>query len=129
MILHRVPGIGARCLLFHTRAEVGIDFGGGERMLLTLVAEILLAVLAVFGLYALVRLLLCKAPPELCVALDIPKGASRESVEGLLRAREWLLVPRGTRTVALLDAALANDAFLIELLRQSNFELYFIVTE
>lgn len=129
MILHRVPGIGARCLLFHPSAKVGIDFGGGESMLISLVAEILLAVLAVFGLYVLARLLLYKAPPALCVALDIPKGASREGVEELLRAREWMLVPRGTRTVALLDAALADDAFLIELLRQNNFELYFIVTE
>jgi len=76
-----------------------------------LAAKIVLAVLAVFGLYAVFRLIVSAffAPPELCVALEIRRPLTEEETAALLSfAKESFFVRGVGRTVALIDASLAN---------------------
>lgn len=92
-----------------------------------LVAEIFLALFAVFGLYAAVRLLaiLLFSPQGLGVVLEFAEKPSEEELAAALyRAREGFLV-RGTgRLVVLLDVAMVGERALIAALENEGCIVY-----
>ena len=98
-------------------------------MYMELIAEILLAVLAVFGLYAMIRVFVTSrlAPTGTGVTLEIPEGTLPEDIPFLLdRLRDSIFLCANGRIVALIDGRLAEDTPLLEALRHEGVELYFI---
>ena len=96
---HRAP-FGTRCFSPHKKKSPRIEYRGGDALLL--IGKILCSVLAVFGLYVLLRRLLA-TEGEIALAVKRRSGAEREQLLKLLkRARDdaWLC---GNRRVLLLD--------------------------
>ncbi len=82
-----------------------------------IIAEILISLLAVFGLYAAVRLLCirCFAPKELATALMIDHESAGECAEWLLYcARESGIAFTARRVVVVIDGRLVNAAALMD---------------
>ena len=94
-----------------------------------LAAEIVLAVLAVFGLYAVFRLIVSAffAPPDLAVALEIRRPLNEEETTALLSfAREHFFVRGVGRTVALIDASLVGQTALRERLEAAGAACFYV---
>ena len=94
-----------------------------------LAAEIVLAVLAVFGLYAVFRLIVSAffAPPDLCVALEIRRPLTGEETAALLSyAKECFFVRGAGRTVALIDASLAGDKEMRKRLEAAGAACFYV---
>ncbi len=100
-------------------------------MYIELIAEILLALFAVFGFYAMIRIFVVSRllPAKTGIAVEIPKGTEPDDVPFLLdRVRDGVFLCACGRMVALVDAEMAADAPLLEALRREDVELYFIQT-
>lgn len=98
-------------------------------MYMNLIAEILLAVLAVFGFYALLRIFVVShlLPTQTGVTVEIRKGTEPEDVPLLLdRVRDGIFLCSFGRIVALVDAELSEDEALLEALRREGAECYFV---
>ena len=98
-------------------------------MYMDLIAEILLAVLAVFGFYALIRIFVTSRllPAKTGVTVEIRKGTEPEDVPLLLdRVRDGTFLCSLGRIVALVDAELSEDEALLEALRREGAEWYFV---
>lgn len=98
-------------------------------MILGVVADILLAVFAVFGFYAALRLLIAffASPANLSVALEIRSAEDAKNIDCLLSAaRENFYLRRGDALVVLLDNALSEDAELMEKLKKRNATIHFV---
>lgn len=98
-------------------------------MILKIVADVLLAVFAVFGFYAALRLLVAffASPANLSVALEILCAEDAENIDCLLSAaRENFYFRRGDSLVVLLDAALSSDTELLEKLKRKNATIHFV---
>ena len=97
-------------------------------MIFCLLAEIVLSVLAVFGLYVLMHLLL--GDKRVTVALEIGKETDPADVPGLLlRARESYFLPGCERVVALVDCDCANDTALLFALEEGEADIYIVKKE
>lgn len=95
-------------------------------MFFALLAEILLGVLAVFGVYMLLRTLLLPSPIRM--VLELPANIAVEEIPLLVdEAREACFFAR-MRMVALLLPEQRENQALLEALRGENIEIYFIQT-
>lgn len=94
-----------------------------------LAAEIIMAVLAVFGLYAVFRVIVSAffAPPDLSVALEIRRPLDEAETAALLSfARENFFVHGNGRTVALIDASLSGHADLRRNLEAAGAACFYV---
>ena len=97
-------------------------------MYLSLLAEILLAVFAVFGLYAVIRLFVTSQLSRVAVMLTviIGEGTEADDLPQLLdRARERLPLSGTAELAALVDPALAQNEALLSRLRAEGVRYYF----
>ena len=98
-------------------------------MYIELIAEILLAVFAVFGLYAVIRLFVTSRlfPTRAGFLIEIREGTMAEDIPLLLsRVKDALFLCGPGRIVALVDPALKDDAALLDALREEDVAFYFI---
>ncbi len=98
-------------------------------MTFALIADLCIAVFAVFGFYAALRLLVAffASPANLSVALEIRSAEDAENIDCLLSAaRENFYLRRGDALVVLLDATLSEDAELMEKLKKRNATIHFV---
>ena len=98
-------------------------------MYIELIAEILLAVLAVFGLYAIIRLFVTSRllPMRTGIMIEIREGTTAEDIPLLLdRVRDALFLCGARRIVALVDDSHAENTALLEQLRDANVKYYFV---
>ena len=96
---------------------------------LTLIAEIVLAVFAVFGIYAMIRLFVtsCLFSSRVSVAIEIRKGTEPEDLAPLLEeARERMPFCGRCRIVALVDQEMYENATLLDALAQEGVCCYFV---
>ena len=94
-----------------------------------LAAEIAVAVLAVFGLYAILRWVVSAffVPPDLYTALEIRQPLDEEQTALLLHAaRENFFAGRSGRTVALIDAMLIGHTELRERLEAAGVACFYV---
>ncbi len=94
-----------------------------------LVAEIFLALFAVFGLYAAVRFLaiLLFSPHGMGIVLEFAEKPGEEELKAALcRAREGFFLRSTGRLVVLLDTALAGDRALISVLENEGCVVYIV---
>jgi hypothetical protein len=94
-----------------------------------LIAEILLSVLAVFGLYTLMRawVTFCLLPEEIGTFVRIAADIGAEEVPLLLdRAREAAPFGASRRLVALVDATLAENEAIRSILQAEGVTLYVV---
>ena len=94
-----------------------------------LIIEITIAVLAVFGLYAIARLLAMRllSPAAVAAVLEIRRPMAEEEVEFLLaRARDNFFLRTNARVVALVDRSLRKDTELIAALLNGSATIYFV---
>ena len=94
-----------------------------------LVIEITVAVLAVFGLYALVRWGLVRflLPAVPSAAIEIGRPMAEEEVALLLtHARESFFLRGSGRVIALVDRSLRKDATLIATLLNGGAVIHFV---
>ena len=93
-----------------------------------LIVEITVAALAVFGLYALVRLFAVRcATATLAAAVEIVRPMGEEEVAFLLeRVRESFFLRSGGRVIALVDRSLRKDARLIAALLNGGAVIHFV---
>lgn len=92
-----------------------------------LVAEIFLALFAVFGLYAAVRFLaiLLFSPHGMGIVLEFAEKPSEEALAAALcRAREGFFLRSTGRLVVILDTALAGERALITALENEGCVVY-----
>lgn len=96
-----------------------------------LIAEILLAFFAVFGLYALIRLFVTSRclPREIGAAVEIRQGMDMSELPLLLRSVADCAFLCGGRFWALVDASLAGDAPLLRVLREQGARICFVLFE
>ena len=97
-----------------------------------LVVDILLAFLAVFGLYALVRCVAVTffSPPCIGVLLEIATKEQAAFFPILLsRARESFFLCAKNRVVVLADKALAQDEAFLKAVAKSGVDCYFVALE
>ena len=98
-------------------------------MYIELIAEILLALLAVFGLYSAIRLFLTSRllPLRAGFLIEIREGTTAQDIPLLLdRVRDALFLCGTGRIVALVDLALTENAALLEALREEGVAFYFV---
>ncbi|MBO5327108.1 MAG: hypothetical protein J6A84_03190 [Clostridia bacterium] len=98
-------------------------------MYIELIAEILLALLAVFGLYAMIRLFVTSRllPTRMGLAIEIRAGTEARDIPFLLdRVRDALFLCGARRIVALVDDSHAENTALLEQLRDANVKYYFV---
>ena len=98
-------------------------------MYIELIAEILLAVLAVFGLYAIIRLFVTSRllPPRAGFLIEIREGTMAQDVPLLLdRIRDALFLCGTGRIVALVDPSRKEDTALLDALREGGVTFYFV---
>lgn len=98
-------------------------------MYIELIAEILLAVLAVFGLYAIMRLFVTSRllPTRAGFLIEIREGTTAQDVPLLLnRVRDALFLCGTGRIVALIDLALKEETALLDALREEGVAFYFV---
>ena len=94
-------------------------------MIFCVIAEVVLASFAVFGLYVLIHLLLCNK--RISVALEIDAKTAVDAVPLLLRqARESYFLPGCERVVALVDGSRIHDDALFEALKRGGAEIYIV---
>ena len=89
-------------------------------MYFSLLADILLAMLAVFGFYAIIRLFVtsCLSPVTVAVTLEVGAGVEAEDLPMLLeRASERLWLCGTDRLLVLLDPALAEKTGILAALQ------------
>ena len=94
-----------------------------------LIAEILLAVLAVFGLYTLMRawVTFCLLPEEIGAFVRITADIGAEEVPLLLaRARDAVPFGASRRLAALVDAASAQNEAILSILQAEGVTLYVV---
>lgn len=94
-----------------------------------LAAEIAVAVLAVFGLYAILRWIVSAffVPPDLLTALEIRHLPDEEQTALLLQAaHENFFAGRSGRTVALIDTTLIGYAELRERLEAAGVACFYV---
>lgn len=98
-------------------------------LLVSLLAELLLALLAVFGLYALLRVLLtARALSFAALVLHIPADTAPEALPQLVRhAREQNVFCAGARLIALVERG--ADERLLSALKAANLTYYIIDLE
>ncbi|MBO5355596.1 MAG: hypothetical protein J6B09_05985 [Clostridia bacterium] len=98
-------------------------------MYIELIAEILLAVLAVFGLYAMMRLFVTSRllPARAGFLIEIREGTTAQDVPLLLnRVKDALFLCGTGRIVALIDLALKEETALLDALREEGVAFYFV---
>ena len=97
-------------------------------MYLKLIAELILAVLAVFGLYAILRLVVSpRLPPTAYIALRLHGGVTPEEIPYLLAcARDRLFLCSRSRLVVLLDASMKHNKALLDALQAGGAGFYFV---
>ena len=98
-------------------------------MYIELIAEILLAVLAVFGLYAIIRLFVTSRllPTRAGFLVEIREGMTAQDIPLLLdRVRDALFLCGTGRIVALVDPALIENTALLDALREEGVTFYFV---
>ena len=98
-------------------------------MYIELIAEILLAVFAVFGLYAVIRLFVTSRllPTRAGFLIEIREGTMAEDIPLLLsRVKDALFLCGTGRIIALVEPALKDDAALLDALREEDVAFYFI---
>ncbi|MBR6726703.1 MAG: hypothetical protein IKM08_00785 [Clostridia bacterium] len=93
-------------------------------MYFVLVAELLLGVLAVFGLYTLLRTALITSLVR--VAVEVREGTRPEEVPRLLRETQECCLFGRVRIVALLSPVQRQDAALLQALRSADVDVYFV---
>ncbi len=101
-------------------------------MYITLIAEILLAFFAVFGLYAAIRLFVTSrpCPGQSGLAVEIRQGTTVAELPLLMdRAAERMLLCGTRRIWALVDGRLAEDAALLNALREWGAQIRFVTYE
>ena len=94
-----------------------------------LAAEITVAVLAVFGLYAILHWVVSAffIPPDFALALEIRHPLDEEQTSLLLEAvRENFFLRGNGRTVALIDVMLNNRKELRERLEASGVTCFYV---
>ncbi|MBQ8356320.1 MAG: hypothetical protein IJX39_00770 [Clostridia bacterium] len=94
-----------------------------------LIAEILLAVLAVFGLYAIIRLFVTSrlSPARMGVVVEIGRDTAAEDIPLLLdRVRDGMFLCGTGRIIALVDPELAENEALLDALRAGGAGFYFV---
>ena len=98
-------------------------------MYLTLIAEIILAVFAVFGIYAMIRLFVtsCLSSSRVSVAIEIREGTEPEDLASLLEeARERMPFCGRCRLVALIEPRMCENTTLLKALEQEGVKCYFL---
>ena len=98
-------------------------------MYLTLIAEIILAVFAVFGIYAMIRLFVtsCLSSSRVSVAIEIREGTEPEDLASLLEeARERMPFCGRCRLIALMEQGTCKNTMLLKVLEQEGITCYFI---
>ena len=97
-------------------------------MYMSVIAEIILAFFAVFGLYALIRLFVTSrlTPREICIAVEIGRETEPQALALLLGIAADRAFFSGRRLLALVDRALEGDAYLIPLLRDRGIPIFFV---
>ena len=93
-----------------------------------LLAEMILALLAVFGLYAAVRLLAATAflPRALSVCLELDRTVDEEEAAHLLSLAREACFFRRCRVVVLIDATLPNAAPMRAFFEDRGATCYFV---
>lgn len=98
-------------------------------MYMELIAEILLALFAVFGFYVLIRLFVIShlSVSNMCAAVEIGKDIELEDIPMLIgRVRDRMFLCATGRIIALVDASLAKNGEIVQCLRESGAECYFV---
>ena len=98
-------------------------------MYIELIAEILVAGLAVFGFYTIIRLFVIShlMPPRAGVVIEIREGTAAQDIPQLLdSARDHLFFCGTRRMVALVDSSLGQDEALLDVLRDANVKFYVV---
>lgn len=100
-------------------------------MYIKLIAEILLAFFAVFGLYALIRLFVTSRllPTEISVAVEIGAETELFQLPLLLSAAGECAFLGGRRVIALVDRSLAGEEVLLRVLRERGVQIFFVELE
>ena len=93
-------------------------------MYLTLFADLLIGVLAVFGLYTLLRVTVCARAVR--VVLELPSGTTVQDLPYLLAQAKQAGFWASVRPVALLQGTESVPHPLTEALRAAGVEVYFI---
>ena len=97
-----------------------------------LLAEIVISLFAVFGLYAAVRFFcaLLLAPRELCASLEINTPIGAEAAAFLYcRAKDFLPTPRSSRVVVLVSDALDEKEEIRARFERLGAVCYIVKTE
>ncbi|MBE6702941.1 MAG: hypothetical protein E7585_05980 [Ruminococcaceae bacterium] len=97
-------------------------------MYISLIAEILLAVFAVFGLYAMIRLFVTAHlfPAAIYITVELRWGIEAEDLPLLLdRARERLFFCGSDRLLAMVDPRLSENTALLAALREAGVPYFF----
>ena len=100
-----------------------------KNWIFTMITCILLAVLAVFGLYAIIRLFVTSRllPTRAGFLVEIREGMTAQDVPLLLdRVRDALFLCGTERIVALVDPSRKEDAALLDALREGGVTFYFV---
>ena len=98
-------------------------------MYIELIAEILVATLAVFGLYTVLRVFVTShlLPLRAGAVIEIRAQIQPQEISLLLdRVRDHLFFCGMRRIVALVDDSLMEDAALLDALRARNVKIYFV---
>ncbi|MBQ9098138.1 MAG: hypothetical protein IJY50_01760 [Clostridia bacterium] len=98
-------------------------------MYFTLIAEILLALLAVFGLYVLIRILFFSHSIGVAATVAVEIGADlplEEIPELLDRAADAAFLCGARRMIALVDESRSQEEPLLTALRTYVQEIYFV---
>lgn len=98
-------------------------------MYIELIAEILLAMLAVFGLYAIIRLFVTSRllPTRAGFLIEIREGTLAEDIPLLVdRTKDAFFLCGTGRIVALVDVAHKEDTALLDALRNEGVTFYFV---
>lgn len=98
-------------------------------MVFRLIADVLLAVFAVFGFYAALRLLVAffASHSNLSLALEIRSPEEAENIDCLLSAAgETFYLRRGKALVVLVDASLSGNTELLKKLKERNVKIHFV---
>jgi hypothetical protein len=92
-----------------------------------LIAEVLLSLFAVFGMYAAVLLFAFRPGKKfMAAAIDLRAPMTAEEAEALLAVTHRMLLFEGYSVVALVDQALLRDEAFVALL-ENSVDAYYIV--
>lgn len=100
-------------------------------MYIKLIAEIVLAFFAVFGLYALIRLFVTSRllPTEVSVAVEIGMGTEPSQLPLLLSSAAECAFLGSRRLIALVDRSLEGEEILLRVLRERGVRIFFVELE